>query len=175
MNAPRAAIAALAGLAAGAWAASWWHRQPRHVIDAYHRWYHDHGDTTYNNTRWLGTLTQKSPLDLWVFQEIISEVKPDVLVEAGTYKGGSAYYFASLFDLMGHGRVLTIDIEDHPGKPSHPRVKFFLGSSTSPEILSAICAAIRPEEKVMVVLDSDHHAPHVLQELKLYSPLVSPG
>lgn len=59
---------------------------------------------------------------MWVMQEILHEVKPDVLVEAGTYLGGSAYYFASIFNLMGHGRIVTVDIEDHPGKPVHPRI-----------------------------------------------------
>jgi cephalosporin hydroxylase len=175
MSRARIALTALLSIAAGAGIATWWHRQPRRVIDSYHKWYHDHGATTYNDTRWLGVLVQKSPLDLWVFQEILNEVRPDVLVEAGTYKGGSSYYFASLFDLMGRGRIVTIDIEDFPGKPSHPRVKFLLGSSTAPQIVAKVKEAIAPGEKVMVVLDSDHHAPHVLRELKLYSPLVSPG
>jgi cephalosporin hydroxylase len=175
MTFARSGLIVLISLAAGAGAAHWWHRQPRRMIDSYHVWYHKHGETTYNNTRWLGALVQKSPLDLWVFQEILNEVRPDVLVEAGTFKGGSAYYFASLFDLMGRGRILTIDIEDLPGKPQHPRIRFLHGSSTAPEIVNAVRAAIAPGEKVMVVLDSDHRAQHVAQELKLYSGLVSPG
>lgn len=140
----------------------------------YHRWYHRNGATTYNNTRWLGLATQKSPLDTWIFQELLFEVKPDVMVETGRYKGGSSFYYASLMELMGLGRVLTVDIEDYPGKPSHRCVTFFLGSSTSPKILDQLRAAIAPGEKVMVTLDSDHHAPHVAEELRLYSELVTP-
>jgi cephalosporin hydroxylase len=90
-------------LAAGASAASWWRSRPRQVIDAYHIWYHRKGEETYNNTQWLGVEVQKSPLDMWMMQEILQPVKPDVLVEAGAYLGGSAYHFASLFELMGHG------------------------------------------------------------------------
>ena len=168
-------LLAVASLAAGAFAASWWRTRPRQVIDAYHVWYHRKGEETYNNTQWLGGEVQKCPLDLWVMQEILHEIKPDVVVEAGTYMGGSAYYFASLFDLTGHGRVITIDIDDHPGKPAHPRITYLLGSSTSDEIVAPVKAAIQPGEKVLVDLDSAHNKAHVLKELQLYSPLVTPG
>ncbi|MBI4893389.1 MAG: class I SAM-dependent methyltransferase [Acidobacteria bacterium] len=149
--------------------------RPQSVIANYHRWYHRNAATTFNNTRWLGVPTQKSPLDAWIFQELIHELKPDVLIEAGTYKGGSSFYYASLMDLLQHGRILTVDIEDYPGKPAHPRIQFFLGSSTSPQIVAALKAAIRPGEKVMVALDSDHVAAHVRKELELYHPFVTPG
>jgi len=176
MKSARLLAAAVAvSLSAGAFAASWWRSQPRKIIDSYHIWYHRHGEETYNNTQWMGVEVQKSPLDMWVMQEILNEVKPDVLVEAGTYRGGSAYYFASLFDLMNHGRIITVDIEDHPGKPQHPRISYLLGSSTSEEILSRIKGAIQPGEKVLVDLDSDYRKPHVLRELQLYAPLVTPG
>ncbi len=168
-------VVAAASLAAGAFAASWWLTRPHRVVANYHRWFHRNGAATYNNTRWLGIETQKCPLDTWVFQELLFEVKPDVMVETGTYKGGSSFYYASLMDVMRHGRVLTVDIEDYPGKPPHERIAFFLGSSTSPDILRRLRAAIAPGEKVMVTLDSDHHAGHVAEEMKLYSDLVTPG
>jgi cephalosporin hydroxylase len=142
---------------------------------AYHVWTYADMETGWKNTNWLGVSVLKLPLDLWIYQEIIYETKPDVLIEAGTYKGGSAYFFASIFDLMKHGRVLTIDIQDFPDKPKHDRVTFFLGSSTSDAVFNAIRAAIKPGEHVMVSLDSDHHRDHVLKELRLYSPLVTVG
>ncbi|MBL0160106.1 MAG: class I SAM-dependent methyltransferase [Bryobacterales bacterium] len=169
------ALTAAASAGIGALAVSRWLGQPERVVANYHKWYHRNGATTYNNTRWLGTATQKSPLDAWVFQEIIFEAKPDVLVETGTYKGGSSFYYASVMDLQNRGRILTVDIENYAGKPQHPRVQFFLGSSTSPEILDRLRAAIEPGEKVMVTLDSDHHAEHVADELRLYHDLVTPG
>lgn len=168
-------LVAAASLAAGAAVASWWFKRPSHVVASYHRWYHRNGAATYNNSRWLGVATQKCPLDTWVFQELLFEVRPDVMVETGTYKGGSSFYYASLMDLLRHGRVLTVDIEDYSGKPPHERVTFFLGSSTSPDTLRRLRAAIAPGERVMVTLDSDHHAAHVAEELKLYSELVTPG
>ena len=168
-------LIAVVCLAAGAYAASSWYKNPRRVIDAYHIWYQDHNQDTYNNTHWLGIETQQCPLDMFIYQEMFYEVKPDVLIEAGTYMGGSSHYFASIFDLLGKGRVLTIDIEDYPNKPKHPRVEFFLGSSTADTTVRRVKDAIRPGEKVMVILDSDHHMPHVLNELRTYSALVSPG
>jgi cephalosporin hydroxylase len=168
-------LAVILGAAAGGWAMHRLDARPDSVVAAFHRLYHQRGATTYNNTRWLGTLVQQLPLDLWSFQEIVYETRPDVLVEAGTFHGGSALYYASIFDFLGHGRVITIDIEAQPDVPKHPRITYILGSSTSPETFRKVQGHIQPGEKVMVILDSDHHAPHVLNELNLYHPLVSPG
>lgn len=163
------------GFTAGGAFTALWLSQPKEVTDAFHRLYHANGARTYNNTYWFGVPVQKCPLDLWVFQEILFETRPDVVVEMGTYKGGSALFFASMFDLLGRGRVITVDIEDQPGKPPHPRIEYLLGSSTSPEIARQVRERLRPGERVMVVLDSDHSRDHVLEELRLYSDLVTPG
>jgi cephalosporin hydroxylase len=168
-------LCAAAGLIAGWTAAGHWHAAPARVIAAYHTLFHRNGDATYQNTRWLGVQAQKCPLDMWVFQEILFETRPDVVVETGTYKGGSAFFHASILDLLGHGRILTVDIEDFPGKPRHGRITYLRGSSTADETLERIRSSIAPGEKVMVFLDSDHSRDHVLTELRLYSPLVTPG
>lgn len=132
-------------------------------------------DRTIENTRWLGVKTMTSPLDTWVFQEILYETKPDVFIETGTLNGGATYYYASIFDLLHRGRVLSVDIEDKPGKPQHDRITYFLGSSTEPAIVKQITDKIKPNETVMVMLDSDHEKDYVLKELATYSPLVSVG
>lgn len=152
-----------------------WLSRPAKIVDGYHIWYTRNDHATYNNTRWLGVETQQCPLDMWVYQEMLSEVKPDVMIEAGTYQGGSALYFASIFDLLQRGRVITIDIEDFPNRPKHSRITYLLGSSTSDEIVAQVKNLIKPGERVMVILDSDHHQAHVLNELRRYSPLVSAG
>jgi len=143
-------------------------------LDEVHKWAYNKSQW-WLHTRWMGTPIQKSPLDLWTYSELLYETKPDVLIETGTFVGGSSLYCASIFDLLGHGRVITIDIEKHPNLPQHPRITYLRGSSTSDEILRQVKAAIRPGETVMVVLDSDHRKAHVLRELTAYSPLVSPG
>jgi cephalosporin hydroxylase len=137
--------------------------------------YYEAGPYTWNNTTWLGVPLEKYPTDLFAYQEIIFETKPDVLIEAGTYKGGSAYYFASLFDLLGKGRVITMDIEDHPEKPKHPRIEYLLMSSVSDETVRRIKSEIKPEERVMVSLDSNHVESHVFKELQIYSSMVTKG
>lgn len=178
MSGARILVGALLGavlFAAGWWLSALVQARPENVIASYHRWYHANGDQTYNNTFWRGVPVQQCPLDMWVIQEILFETTPDVIVEAGTYLGGSSSYMASILDLIGNGRILTIDVEDYPGKPKHGRVTFLHGSSTAPEIVSAVKASIHQGERVMVVLDSAHEGEHVRKELELYSGLVTEG
>jgi cephalosporin hydroxylase len=124
---------------------------------------------------WMGVPIMKCPLDLWVYQEIIVETKPTLIIETGTFRGGSALYFCHLFDLIsGSGRVVSIDIEHQSDRPKHPRLTYLNGSSVSQSIVDNVRSAIRPDDKPMVVLDSDHHAEHVQLELEIYSPYVLP-
>ena len=144
-------------------------------IATFREWYYANQESTFLNTYWLSVPVDKCPLDTWIYQELIYETQPDLLIETGTYKGGSAYFFASMFDLLKRGRVVTIDINDAPGRPRHERITYILGSSTSDAAFQAAKNSIRPGERVMVALDSDHHMAHVLNELKLYSNLVTAG
>jgi cephalosporin hydroxylase len=145
------------------------------TLRAFHIFYYNAGGATWQNTSWLGVPAEKTPQDMWVYQEILHETRPDVLIETGTADGGSAYYFATMFDLLGRGRVITIDIADLPKRPKHNRISYLLGSSTAPEMVARVKSMIAPGERVMVSLDSDHRKPHVDNELKIYSELVTPG
>jgi cephalosporin hydroxylase len=127
------------------------------------------------NTKWLGTNVAKWPLDLWVYQEILYRTRPDVIVETGTWFGGSALYLASICDIVANGRVITVDIEEREGRPRHERITYLTGSSIDPEIVSEVKSRISRAERVMVLLDSDHSKQHVLAELNIYAPLVSEG
>lgn len=130
---------------------------------------------TRADTRWLGVRTDKCPLDLWIYQELLHEVAPDVIVETGTAFGGSALFLASICDLLDRGRVVSIDVQEQEGRPSHPRISYLHGSSTAPATLERLRAGIGPGETVMAVLDSDHRKEHVLAELRLLGDLVTPG
>ena len=147
----------------------------RRVVDAFHRLYYDRHETTWTSTTWLGTTVLKCPLDLWNYQEILVETRPDLIIETGTHLGGSALYMAGICDLIGNGRIVTVDVEDRPGRPVHGRITYLEGSSTSEEILERVSAFVQDAERVMVILDSDHTRDHVLRELERYAPLVSPG
>ncbi len=149
----------------------------RSVGDQFHRLYYDAGGLgrTWASTRWLGIPTQKCPFDLWIYQEILFELKPDVIIECGTADGGSALFLASLCDLLGKGRVVTVDIKENPARPKHPRITYLLGSSTAERIVDQIRQSIHEGDTVMAVLDSDHRKEHVVNELRIYSRLVTVG
>lgn len=141
----------------------------------FHKWIYQHRrDETWKNTYWLGAPVQKIPFDLWVQQEILFETKPDLLIETGTFDGGSALFYASLFDLMGHGEVVSVDIAPQDDLPIHPRVTYITASSSDPATVQRL-RGLAEGKKVMVVLDSDHSQKHVRQELEDLAGLVSPG
>lgn len=123
---------------------------------------------------WFGYRTMKSPMDMRMYQEILTETKPDLVIECGTASGGSSRYLASLFDLLGRGEVVTIDIKARPGQPNHPRINRLIGSSVDPAILAEVLRRATGR-RTMVILDSDHAATHVSAELEAYRRLVSPG
>jgi len=127
-----------------------------------------------DDTFWFGLPIQKSPLDCWVYQEILFELRPELIVETGTYLGGSALFFAHICDLLGHGEVVTID-QQRRGTVDHPRVTQLVGDALSREILEAVTERAAKARRVLVALDDDHTAPHVLRELAAYGPLVTPG
>lgn len=129
----------------------------------------------WESTRWLGVPTYKCPLDLWVFQEILAETRPDVVVECGTALGGSALYLATVMDQLGTGRVITIDVAPRPHLPRHPRIAYLTASSVDPATLEQVRAMTRAGERTMLILDSLHARDHVLAELELLWPLVTPG
>jgi cephalosporin hydroxylase len=140
--------------------------------------FHALKNQTFATTTWLGVPLVKSPSDILVLQQIISETRPDLIVETGVYLGGSALLYASLLDGLGiDGKVVAVDIDTtavYEAARSHPRIELLEGSSTDPEIASRI-RAMAEGGRVMVDLDSDHRAHHVLEELRTYSSLVTPG
>ena len=130
----------------------------------------------WTQATWLGAQALKNPLDLWVYQEIMFETEPALVVETGTYRGGSALFLATLCDLMGRGEVVSIDIEpERDDFPEHARIRYLAGrSSTDPAVVEEVRerADGRP---ILVILDSDHSQRHVEAELAAYAPLVPVG
>jgi cephalosporin hydroxylase len=124
---------------------------------------------------WMGYKAWKLPLDLWIYQEILFQRRPDIIIETGTHLGGSGLFLASICQLLGHGRVVSIDVEDRPGLPVHPLLRYIVGSSAAPSVVETVRRLCEGTERRMVILDSDHTYAHVSAELEAYASLVSVG
>ncbi|MBS3903245.1 MAG: class I SAM-dependent methyltransferase [Anaplasmataceae bacterium] len=122
----------------------------------------------------MGTKALKNPLDAWVYQEIIYEVQPDIIVEIGSYEGGSTMYLANLLDIIKKGQVISIDIDRKNFHINHPRILTVTGHSTSPTVLEKVKSIVE-NKKVLIIHDGDHHTQQVLEDLRAYAPLVSEG
>jgi cephalosporin hydroxylase len=145
----------------------------------------------WRRRRWLGVACHQNPLDQWIIQEIIYDLKPDFILETGTRHGGSAVYYASIMEFLGKGKVITVDIKaEHLSTLSgtctnevrardlplfKDRVVTLTGSSTDEHVLSAMRTATRGSGTTMVILDSNHDKDHVLRELQAYSEFITPG
>jgi cephalosporin hydroxylase len=176
----RAAVIAPQSYVPGPIPAPGWHRiyripaVARFLARHFHRSYYYRMSDTILSTSWLGTPVLKCPLDLWVYQEMITELRPSLIVELGTYRGGSALFFAQLCDLVGTGSVITIDAV--PARvPDHNRITYLTGSTVSAATLERVRAEVDGRGPVLVVLDSNHTRDHVLAELRLYADLVTVG
>ena len=130
----------------------------------------------WTRATWLGAQALKNPLDLWVYQEIMAETRPALVVETGTYRGGSALFLASICDLLDVGEVVSIDVEPvRDDYPEHPRITYLGGrSSTDPDVVAEVRERAAGRN-VLVILDSDHSQAHVEAELEVYAPLVPVG
>jgi cephalosporin hydroxylase len=132
---------------------------------------------------WMGRPIIQHPEDLVRLQEAICALEPDVIVETGVAHGGSLIFYASLMKAMGKGRcVLGIDIEIRPHNraaiEAHelaPLIRLIEGDSVARDIVAQVERDIRPDDVVMVILDSNHTRAHVTAELEAYYRLVSPG
>lgn len=145
------------------------------VVRNFHKLYYESRNLggTWTNNKYFGLPVQKCPLDLFVYQEIVFEKKPDVIIECGTAYGGTALYLAHILDNLGFGKIITIDNQDFPNRPKHARINYILGSSTDEVIVAKVKELVGDSKGVMVILDSDHRMAHVARELELYAPMVS--
>jgi cephalosporin hydroxylase len=136
---------------------------------------------TYTFT-WFGVPVIQLPDDMIRYQEVVFALQPDVIVETGIAHGGSLVFSASLCKAMGKGRVIGVDIEIRPhnrarveAHPLFPLITMIEGSSVAPDIVARVRDLIKPGEKVLVVLDSNHSYAHVMAELEAYAPFVTEG
>lgn len=134
------------------------------------------------NFSWMGVPVIQFPQDIMAMQELIWRIQPDVIVETGIARGGSLVFYAGMLEMMGirDGRVIGVDIDIRPHNRAtieeHPmgkRIQLVQGSSTAPETVEEVKKLLQGAKKVLVCLDSMHTHQHVLDELRLYAPLVT--
>lgn len=153
----------------------------REIVDAFHIEYES--SRAWEKLSWLGVPMYKLPFDAFILAEIIWSVKPHMIIETGTCRGGSALFYASLLSLLGEGVVLTIDKENKWNPPETIPSKIInriyrrIADSVDPKVLKEIKETQSDfyKDPCMVILDSWHTKDHVAKELELYSPLVSVG
>jgi cephalosporin hydroxylase len=129
-------------------------------------------DIVFKQCTWMGVKALKNPLDAWIYQEIVHEVQPDVIIEIGSHAGGSTLFFAHLCDLIGKGTVISLDIDRTHYSVEHPRIIPITGDSSSSEVTSQVFPLCEGK-RVLVAHDGDHTKEQVLKDLAAYSPLVS--
>ncbi|MHA1539869.1 MAG: CmcI family methyltransferase, partial [Alphaproteobacteria bacterium] len=154
-------------------------KKEQKIVNDFHNLYYTkwENDEETVDVSWLGYHALKCPLDLWIYQEIITQTRPHIIIETGTHKGGSALYLASICQLVGEGCVLSIDIAERDDRPKHKLVHYINGSSIKKETIEKVEKIIKrivPNEtpRILVILDSDHTEEHVLEEMNIYNCLV---
>jgi cephalosporin hydroxylase len=150
------------------------------LVEDFHRLFYDSASEgqSWGAATWMGVKLWKSPLDLQLYQELMWELKPKLVVETGTAFGGSALFFAHMLDQLGTGRIISVDLNPVANNyPRHPRIGYLGGYSsvhktTVTLVQNWVDAYGQP---TLVILDSDHAKEHVLKELDAYAQFVQPG
>jgi cephalosporin hydroxylase len=147
----------------------------KQIVEDFHRLYFNDVFDKQLRVNWLGVEVLKYPTDLLVYQEIIHEIRPDLIIETGTHQGGSALFFASILGLIGRGQVISIDVATRNTRPPHPRITYLVGSSTAEDVLADVARRAEGLATVLVTLDSSHTKRHVAREIDVYRRFVTTG
>jgi len=148
----------------------------KRITDDFHNMYYQSSHTwNSGNTKYMGIPCFQNPMDMWIIQEIIFETRPNIIIECGSFMGGTSLFLAHLLDNVNiDGRVFSIDVENK-SRTNHSKITKLIGMSTSAMIFRQISDVIEDSDKVMVILDSDHRTENVLKEMQIYSNIVTSG
>jgi len=153
----------------------------RGIVREFHRLYYergvcaDYGIGLHKQTRYHGVETHKCPLDLWVYQELLCELRPSLVVELGTYLGGTTLFIAHQLDALMNGQILTVDVVSND-RPAHSRITYLEGDTADERVIDVIGeAASATDGHVLVIHDADHRYEYVIRDLAGYSSFVTPG
>jgi cephalosporin hydroxylase len=129
----------------------------------------------WRKTTWLGQRVSKAPTDLMAYQEMIMRLRPEWIIETGTGNGGRALFLASICELVGHGRVLSIDTQKSDERREHPRITYLTGHPIHDDTMQRVRDIIGETPNALVVLGSRGSRQRMVAEFNLYSPFVPLG
>jgi cephalosporin hydroxylase len=129
----------------------------------------------WQDSEWLGHRIGRPPTDLFAYQELVHDVRPDWIIEFRTLDGAKALFFATLCDLVGHGQVLSIDQHAAAGRPDHPRITYLEGQSTHDDVAAKAREIVGADARCVVVMNSGGSRMRVVKEIELFEPFVPIG
>lgn len=124
---------------------------------------------------WRGIVALKCPMDLWIYQEMIYEIKPMLIIEGGTASAGSALFIADVLNACNFGRVVSIDRDHNPSWPRHPRLTYIQGDTLDPKTWQKVAELTNGSHPKILILDDGHDHEHVYDELTLATRLLIPN
>jgi cephalosporin hydroxylase len=129
----------------------------------------------WRSTTWMGQRVWNAPTDLMTYQDLAAEIRPDWIIETGTRWGGRALFFANLLDVLGNGRVVSIDNRPEPGRPEHPRITYVEGRAHDDEVVQQVRDLVGAETHGLVILGTRGAQRRMHAEFEAYAPFVSVG
>jgi cephalosporin hydroxylase len=140
------------------------------------RWLlHLYDELVEGELTWMGVRALKNPLDAWIYQELMVRVRPEVIVELGSAYGGSTLFLCHMLDLLGlDASVISVDHTHSEFRADHPRIVKATGDTRDPDVIERT-RALAAGRRTMVIHDASHEADAVLEDLRNYGPLVTPG
>ena len=143
------------------------------AVDEFHKMYEN--NRIWERNYWLGSGCWKLPFDAFIIQEILYQTRPEYIIETGTGRGGSALFYAGICELLGEGKVITIDIKNDLDNNNQfhweDRITYLHGSSTNKIVYDKVFDICKGKRN-LVILDSWHSYEHVCKELEIYEQLV---
>jgi len=131
-------------------------------------------EVVFDQVNWMGVKILKNPLDCWIYQEILWEVKPERIVEIGSLAGGSTLFFCHMLDILGRGLVVSVERDRSHFGVRHRRLKQVTGDCAEPAVRRRVEKLCR-SRRTLVIHDADHTREAVLRDLRAYADLVTPG
>jgi cephalosporin hydroxylase len=136
---------------------------------------HLYDEIMERESHWMGVRALKNPLDAWVYQEILYEVRPQAVVELGSALGGGTLFLCHMLDLLDvEGSVISVDLQHSEFHAEHERIEKVTGNTNDPAVVERVHQLCQTK-RTLVIHDASHVADDVLEDLRNYGPLVSPG